>query len=171
MADNLIEDPDPEQSLAFTVHIAKRLVELCRPLEQRQFPRVLLVALQEPAMDDAASGQREVGLDAVEFPLGNRESSTLTGKDRPFVEKPSVLDATVGAHCSRHDQTHGSDRIRAPLFGVALTPAERPQRTVELWMLTLRRGSIPRVAPLHARMPRITQVGCTDPYGGRTFAP
>src|SRR6266508_2116004 len=73
--------------------------------------------------------------------------------------RPSVL--TARATTRPTDLT----AIRAPLFGVALTPAERPPRAVELWMLTLRRGSIRRVAPLHARMPRLCPV-LRSPYEG-----
>ncbi|WP_371773292.1 hypothetical protein [Streptomyces sp. NBC_01438] len=60
VADHLVEGADPERRLSITPSVADPPVQLCRALEEIQFTCVLDSFVEEPGMDQAATGRSEV---------------------------------------------------------------------------------------------------------------
>jgi hypothetical protein len=95
---HLVERADPEQRLALAANVPEHLIEPRRTLEQRQLLWVLLAHLKESRMKDPATGQREIGLDCVQFPLGDRKCTGIPTEDGAFVEQPGPFDPFVRTH-------------------------------------------------------------------------
>jgi hypothetical protein len=78
--DDLVEAANPEQRLSLTAHVTERLIEVRGALEQLQLMRILgrLLRilgslLKEPAVNDPAAGQGQIGLDRIQFQIGYRQ--------------------------------------------------------------------------------------------------
>lgn len=96
---------DPEQRLGLATHIAQRLIQLSRVLEQRQLGWVLDrqgpnagPLVEEPRMQDPAAGERRIGLHRVQVPFGTRQRSDVAGEHGLLVEHPGPFDPLVAAH-------------------------------------------------------------------------
>src|SRR6185295_703446 len=105
LPNDLMEAADPEQRLTLAAHIAELAVQLRRPLEQRQFARVLgqpllfLVELhKESGVNDPATGQGKISLDRVQFPIGGRQCAGIATVNGAFVEQPGAFDPVFRAH-------------------------------------------------------------------------
>lgn len=96
---------DPEQRLRLAAQVAQGPVQLERALEQREFGGVLDgrragagALVLEAGVQDPATGQRGIGLDGVQIPLGIGQDAGIAAEDRPLVQRPGPLDPIFGAH-------------------------------------------------------------------------
>ena len=93
--DDLVVQAQPEQRLGLAARVAELLVELGGPTEQAQLVGVVGAVAQEAGVQDPTPGQRQVGLDPVELPLGQWEPFGLAAEDRPLVRLPRVLQSCI----------------------------------------------------------------------------
>jgi predicted dinucleotide-binding enzyme len=102
--DKLVEAADPEQRFALAPLVAECPVQLCRALEERQLrgifacqAGVLFALLQKTAVNDPAAGQREIGLNGVEFPVRRCQCSGIPLEQRTLIQQTGPFHAFVHA--------------------------------------------------------------------------
>jgi predicted dinucleotide-binding enzyme len=124
--DKLVEAADPEQRFALAAGVAECPVQFCRALEERQLRGILagqlgvfLAKLQEPAMNDPAPGQRQIGLHSVEFPVRRCQRAGIPLEQRTLIEQPGPFDAFV--HAAKRYRSGRNDRREAAVAACMTT--------------------------------------------------
>jgi predicted dinucleotide-binding enzyme len=124
--DKLVEAADPEQRFALAPLVAERPVQLSRALEERQLREIfacqagaLFALLQKTAVNDPAPGQREIGLNGVEFPVRRCQRSGIPLEQRTLIQQARPCHAFV--HAAKRYRSGRNDRRQAAVAACMTT--------------------------------------------------